>query len=215
MPEACAPDCATPCPICTQSNWEVIQGTVPSAVFLVGAVTYTRFSHCVCLTLDCNGRLEVDGQEEALLRQTARLAFSYELLYAWEEQFDRGGCPWFKFWLNNLALCFDLSTLELRNYMNNVRKHFQAATFNFVSLQRIDFHAAFKCSCEGGPLHVTADGLTLGTTFGAFVPHPLCAILLLHNMGLLRDSLSALRSLQDGLSCLPCLRLCIALTTLQ
>ncbi len=30
---------------------------------------------------------------------------------------------------------------------------------DFVQLQRIDFDAAFSCSCNGG---VTADGITLG-----------------------------------------------------
>ena len=44
----------------------------------------------------------------------------------------------------------------------NLRKQYQTATMDFVSLQQLDYDRGISCTCGNGAQHLMADGLSLG-----------------------------------------------------
>lgn len=102
IPRVCLPEPLpehTPCDICSCTNWHAEpQPATICTVFLLGAAVETTFPAFMCGTAGCTGVLSADGGEYAILRQTAKHAFGYELLYDWADKTGAGGAPWFTFW---------------------------------------------------------------------------------------------------------------------
>lgn len=105
VPAECLPE-ETPCTSCNSSTWHrETQAAVSCTVFLLGAAVETSFPTLLCGTPGCTGSISADGREQAILRQSAKHAFSYELLYDWADKTGAGGAPWFTFWRDVLQRC--------------------------------------------------------------------------------------------------------------
>ena len=74
-----------------------------SLVFLIAAFATMTFVWYPCSSPGCKGKLQVDGQQLGLMRQTAKTAFGLCLMYAWWAETKLGGLPWFRFWRRTLA----------------------------------------------------------------------------------------------------------------
>ena len=108
----------------------------------------------------CCGQLTVDGREYGLLRKTADLAFSHELLRQYVSRFSSGSVDsWTAFWNHTVMKIVDplespaceAAELELQN----LKRHFDEATQDFIQLQNIDYPAGFRYDCwkgDGEPL---------------------------------------------------------------
>ncbi|KAK9901110.1 hypothetical protein WJX75_006135 [Coccomyxa subellipsoidea] len=116
------------------------------------SVAQTRRQHVPCVA---------DGKEHAILRQSAKYAFGYELLYDWAAKTSVGGAPWFTFWRDTLQRYAGVGVDVLRRWMD-LRSVFQSATLNFIELQWLDYDSGPGGFCCGHDSGVTADGITLG-----------------------------------------------------
>jgi hypothetical protein len=71
-------------------------------VFHKGAASRTQFAVAHCTTPDCDGRIEVDGYEYGILRQSPQYAFCHTLLYSWRHQLVPVPSTWYTFWRRTL-----------------------------------------------------------------------------------------------------------------
>ena len=85
------------CPSCSADQWAGMETEgPPCTVFFLNHARTTQFLHATCTA--CGHVQRVDGQEFALLRISPSYAFSYEILYHWQDLMGRGGIPWSQFW---------------------------------------------------------------------------------------------------------------------
>jgi hypothetical protein len=158
LPATIGPSIDHHCSECGASDWsEEVLGE-ECTVFLIGGLALVRFAERNCRSKGCNGRNTVDGIELGVLRRSAKLAFSHELLWDWSHRVSTAGESWFSHWRAAVERC-SVSEQQKAVWMFRCLSQYQEACLDFVQLQRIDFNAAFRCSCKGG---VTADGITLG-----------------------------------------------------
>ena len=105
----------------------------------------------------CCGQLTVDGCEYGLLRKTADLAFSHELLRQYVSRFSSGSVDsWTAFWNHTVMKIVDPLESPAREAaeleLQNVKRQFDEATQDFIQLQNIDYPAGFRCDCWKGAM---------------------------------------------------------------
>ena len=106
VPAECGPDTTAACPLCGRCDWHADDVLIDRCIdFLLAAAVETSFPTLRCGTAQCSGQLTADGKEHANLRQSAKCAFGYELLYDWAAKTSVGGAPWFTFWRDTLQRC--------------------------------------------------------------------------------------------------------------
>ena len=98
------------CPSCHRENsWEPEPSIRDiSTVFLRSAAVETEFLGFRCTTEDCTGTLQCDGFEQCLLRYSANLAWTMEVLWEfWENVAEKDGQSWRRClrWLKTYQWC--------------------------------------------------------------------------------------------------------------
>ena len=149
------------CPLCQHSDWGAVS-TTPSAVVLPAARVQTLFESRACQHVlpdgnVCCGQLTVDGSEYGLLRKTADLAFSHELLRQYVSRFSSGSVDsWTAFWNHTVMKIIDPLESPARQAaeleLQSLNRHFDEVTQDFVQLQKLDYAAGFRCNCWKGEL---------------------------------------------------------------
>lgn len=119
-----------------------------SDVFLPAFWATTKFppSHC----LDCGCSVTAHCYEEGLFRQSEGFAVGLEVLYEWGDKYSTGGVPFWTFWRDLVQKLKGLPASQLHVAMERYRKQFQAACWNFIELQEIDYAEGFRCP-DGAP----------------------------------------------------------------
>ena len=158
LPSIVRPDTSTACSCCSNTNWSEEKLGLECTVFLLARAAKVKFAEHTCESLNCNGKLYIDGIELAILRYTERTAFAHEVLWDWSHRVSTGGVTWFGHWRDTIARYSDPLAVKAW-WQHRLRDAYEQATLDFIQLQRIDYPMAFSCDC---PLDLVADGITLG-----------------------------------------------------
>ena len=106
VPAECCSDAMACCSMCGRCDWHADDVLLERCtVILLAAAVETSFPVMRCGMPQCSGKLTADGKEHAILRQSARHACGYKLLYDWAAKTSVGGAPWFTFWRDTLQRC--------------------------------------------------------------------------------------------------------------
>lgn len=163
LPELCGPSDNEICQGCGRCEWsDVIGNGYNTLVVFPRKSQYVEFGYRTCLS--CEHRLECDGQEYAVHRQSKGKAYNYLVMYDYlQHLLLNGSKPAYEYW-RELVNCHRASSaIEKGKLFVGGYKDFQQALFDFRELQNLDYASIFCCPHNEESLQ--ADGITIGTQY--------------------------------------------------